>query len=104
MKRYRPEQIVEKLRQADVEFGKGLSVPAIGRENSMSNPILDDLLTRRQSLSVCWLGNLSWLIAWDDRLIAFDLDLDSPERLAPPPVSAQGLVKWSTDFVCREKA
>jgi putative transposase len=27
MKKYRPEQIVEKLRQADVELGKGLTVP-----------------------------------------------------------------------------
>jgi hypothetical protein len=26
MKKYRPEQVVEKLRQADVELGKGLSV------------------------------------------------------------------------------
>jgi transposase-like protein len=31
MKRYRPEQIVEKLRQADVELGKGLSVPEVCR-------------------------------------------------------------------------
>ena len=27
MKKYRPEQIVEKLRQADVELGKGSTVP-----------------------------------------------------------------------------
>lgn len=31
MKRYRPEQIVEKLRQADVELGKGVSVPEVCR-------------------------------------------------------------------------
>ena len=31
MKKYRPEQIVEKLRQADVELGKGSSVPEVCR-------------------------------------------------------------------------
>jgi transposase-like protein len=31
MKKYRPEQIVEKLRQADVELGKGLTVPEVCR-------------------------------------------------------------------------
>ena len=32
MKRYRPEQIVEKLRQADVELGKGQTVKEVCRE------------------------------------------------------------------------
>lgn len=31
MKKFRPEQIVEKLRQADVELGKGLTVPEVCR-------------------------------------------------------------------------
>ena len=31
MKKYQPEQIVEKLRQADVELGKGLSVKEVCR-------------------------------------------------------------------------
>ena len=31
MKKYRPEQIVQKLRQADVELGKGLSVKEVCR-------------------------------------------------------------------------
>lgn len=31
MKKYRPEQIVEKLRQADVELGKGLTVKEVCR-------------------------------------------------------------------------
>jgi putative transposase len=31
MKKYRPEQIVEKLRQADVELGKGSTVPEVCR-------------------------------------------------------------------------
>jgi transposase-like protein len=36
MKKYRPEQIVEKLRQADVELGKGLSVPEVCRAIEVS--------------------------------------------------------------------
>jgi transposase len=38
MKRYRPEQVVEKLRQADVELGKGLSVKQVCRAIEVSEP------------------------------------------------------------------
>jgi putative transposase len=36
MKKYRPEQIVEKLRQADVELGKGLGVKEVCRAIEVS--------------------------------------------------------------------
>ena len=36
MKKYRPEQIVEKLRQADVELGKGQTVPEVCRTIEVS--------------------------------------------------------------------
>ena len=36
MKKYRPEQIVEKLRQADVELGTGLSVKEVCRTIEVS--------------------------------------------------------------------
>ena len=36
MKKYRPEQIVEKLRAADVELGKGLSVKEVCRAIEVS--------------------------------------------------------------------
>ena len=36
MKRYRPEQVVEKLREADVELGKGLTVPEVCRAIEVS--------------------------------------------------------------------
>ncbi len=36
MKKYRPEQIVEKLRQADVELGTGLSVKEVCRKIEVS--------------------------------------------------------------------
>ena len=37
MKKFRPEQIVEKLRQADVELGKGLSVKEVCRQLEVSD-------------------------------------------------------------------
>ena len=36
MKKYRPKQIVQKLRQADVELGKGLSVKEVCRKIEVS--------------------------------------------------------------------
>jgi putative transposase len=36
MKKYGPEQIVSKLRQADVELGKGLTVPEVCRAIEVS--------------------------------------------------------------------
>ena len=36
MKKYRPEQIVQKLRQADLELGKGLSVKEVCRKIEVS--------------------------------------------------------------------
>jgi L-ascorbate metabolism protein UlaG (beta-lactamase superfamily) len=56
----------------------------------MNNPILEEL-TATDGLSFCWLGNLSWLIHTEGRLIAFDLDLDHDLRLAPSPVPTEEL-------------
>ena len=36
MKRFTPDQIVSKLRQADVELGKGLTVPEVCRKIEVS--------------------------------------------------------------------
>jgi transposase-like protein len=36
MKRYSPEQIVSKLREADVELGKGVTVPEVCRKIEVS--------------------------------------------------------------------
>ena len=36
MKKYRPEQIVQKLRQTDIELGKGLSVKEVCRKIDVS--------------------------------------------------------------------
>ena len=36
MKRFSPQQIVEKLRQADIELGKGATVPEVCRKIEIS--------------------------------------------------------------------
>jgi L-ascorbate 6-phosphate lactonase len=57
----------------------------------MTNPILQQLLSATSPLSVCWLGNDGWLLCGQGRLIAFDLDLQSPTRLRPSPIAAEEL-------------
>jgi L-ascorbate metabolism protein UlaG (beta-lactamase superfamily) len=66
------------------------------RETTMSaqptgKRILEELLDTRDGVALCWLGNLSWLIRAEGRLIAFDLDLETPSRLMRPPVSTEEL-------------
>ena len=56
----------------------------------MSNPILTDLLAA-PGVALCWLGNLSWLIRAECRLVAFDLDLAPGIRKRPSPISAEDL-------------
>lgn len=57
--------------------------------------IREQLLSARSGVALCWLGNDSWLLRGQDRLIGFDLDLqDSDFRLHKPPVSAEELAPW----------
>jgi L-ascorbate 6-phosphate lactonase len=48
--------------------------------------ILDELILEQTGVAVCWLGNLGWLIYAEGLLVATDLDLDRPGRIAPSPV------------------
>ena len=55
------------------------------------HPILQELLAVENGIGLCWLGNLSWLIRAEGRLIAFDLDLDRSSRLRPSPIPTEDL-------------
>lgn len=55
------------------------------------NPILQELLAVETGIGFCWLGNLSWLVRAEGRLIAFDLDLDRDTRIQASPVPTQDL-------------
>lgn len=57
----------------------------------MHNAILEQLTASDSGISVCWLGNLSWLICAQGQLMAFDLDLDLDLRLQPSPVPISAL-------------
>jgi L-ascorbate metabolism protein UlaG (beta-lactamase superfamily) len=57
----------------------------------MRHPILQELTSTVDGISLCWLGNLSWLIYAQGRLIAFDLDLDHDLRLQPSPIATEQL-------------
>ena len=55
------------------------------------NAILSKMLATHEGVAVCWLGNLSWLLYAEGRLIAFDLDLHSALRLQPSPIPVEEL-------------
>jgi L-ascorbate 6-phosphate lactonase len=55
----------------------------------MSHPILSQPDASSSEISVCWLGNLSWLIRAGEQLVAFDLDLDHDLRLRPSPINTE---------------
>jgi L-ascorbate metabolism protein UlaG (beta-lactamase superfamily) len=57
------------------------------------NRILEELLDEDGGIGVCWLGNLSWLLRSDGKLIATDLDLDRDSRLFPSPIPTQDLAE-----------
>ena len=59
----------------------------------MSNEMLDQMLNSTSDIALCWLGNLSWLVAGQGRLIAVDLDLDHELRLQPSPNTAQEIAE-----------
>ncbi len=66
--------------------GEKMSAQPTGKQ------IVEQLLSTQSGLALCWLGNDSWLIRGQGRLIAFDLDLmESGDRLQKPLVSAEEL-------------
>ncbi len=52
---------------------------------------IDSVRAHRDGIAVWWTGNAGWLIKAGDRLIGVDLDLSLPQKVQPPPVSADAL-------------
>lgn len=67
----------------------GLLSSEPGKVETMANPKLEVMLAVDDGIPLCWLGNLSWLIRAQGRLIAFDLDLHQDIRLNPSPIPAE---------------
>jgi len=53
--------------------------------------VLDQVREQRSGISLWWLGNDGWLIQSGGLLFATDLDLETNEKVQPPPISAEEL-------------
>jgi L-ascorbate 6-phosphate lactonase len=53
--------------------------------------ILEEIRAHRSGIALWWVGNAGWLVKADDRLVGIDLDLESEERIAAPPISSEEL-------------
>lgn len=60
----------------------------------MSENALARLTSVRAGIGVCWLGNLSWLIAGEGMLAATDLDLDPGGRIEPSPIPTEEIAPY----------
>src|SRR5512139_3964258 len=68
--------------------------PAAGAEAGPERPparILDQVRSHRSGIALWWVGNAGWLVKAGDLLVGIDLDLESSERVQPPPISAEEL-------------
>ena len=57
----------------------------------MDDIILQHMRSIRRGIALCWLGNLSWLLSSQNRLIAFDLDLHLDCRIRTSPIPAEAI-------------
>ncbi len=53
--------------------------------------ILEQIRAHRSGVALWWVGNAGWLVKSGDLLVGIDLDLESEERIQPPPVSSEEL-------------
>lgn len=65
-----------------------LSMP---QANRPANAVLQQVRLHHTGIAVWWVGNAGWLIKSDNLLIGTDLDLETEDKLQPPPISAQEL-------------
>ena len=52
---------------------------------------IDEIRAHRDGLALWWTGNAGWLVKSGSVLIGVDLDLSLPQKVQPPPVSAEAL-------------
>ena len=65
------------------------ATPVLGQSSGVT--ILQQIRSHRDGVALWWLGNDGWLIKSGGVLLATDLDLESSERLQPPPISTAEL-------------
>lgn len=68
-----------------------LAAATLPQADRPAGAVLDEVRAHRQGLAVWWLGNAGWLIKSDKILIAVDPDLETADKIQPPPITAQEL-------------
>jgi L-ascorbate metabolism protein UlaG (beta-lactamase superfamily) len=68
-----------------------LTAGADGEGRRPTARVLDQIRAHRSGIALWWVGNAGWLVKSDDLLVGMDLDLESEERIQPPPVSSEEL-------------
>lgn len=74
-----------------VPLALALAAVAAAADEPARGRVIDEVRSHRSGLAIWWVGNAGWLVKADGLLIGIDLDLDSTERIAPPPVTAEEL-------------
>jgi len=71
-----------------------IALPAPAAETGPNGPparLLDQIRSHRTGIALWWVGNAGWLVKADGLLVGVDLDLESSERIQPPPISSEEL-------------
>ena len=56
-----------------------------------SNRLINQIEAHKKGIALWWVGNDGWLIKSDEILIGTDLDLETTDKVEPPPISAEEL-------------
>jgi L-ascorbate 6-phosphate lactonase len=59
-----------------------------GHAAASDSAVIEQIRAHHHGIAIWWTGNDGWLIKSDDLLFATDLDLETEEKIFPPPVSA----------------
>lgn len=71
--------------------------------STLKNEKLDKLLSIKDGIGICWVGNAGWLLNANGCIAAFDLDLNNKGKLAPPPISAEDIAEvLNINFITHE--
>ncbi len=68
-----------------------LPAAAAPRAERPPERILEEVRSHRFGIALWWVGNTGWLVKAGDLLVGIDLDLESEERIQPPPISPEEL-------------
>ena len=74
-----------------ISFALAAAVTLVPQTKPPADRLLAQLRAHHKGLAVWWVGNAGWLIKSDDLLIGTDLDLDTEEKIDPPPITAEQL-------------